>query len=444
MTKIHFLQSARSSSARPLSVTHRVYTSFYGGLMCVHQGSFRSIRSLLRMMTLLVALLLSLSLHAQSFEELEYQLKKHPQLQSMDYKATENRELSHAQMGLPDPVISLGVNNFPIFDPSFTEFLPTNKAIGVQQKFPSRSSRKARSEMTKAEADQFDEQHKQLFSAMRAELIALLHKKGLIKTQYSLAEQRDKKYDQLIEVVESSVQGGQPSVYRLADIEAERTEVAQALVDLAAEAAQVNARLIYLVGSVPLTMPPVINKAAWSGNAMNFHASQVAAAAVKTSDSGVDLAESAWSPEWGAQLTYQQREDGDNFRGDDWVTMMLTFTVPLWSNKNQAPRLRAAVANQAAAQSVLLDAKRQAMSQYTYSSATYNSANQLKVILQQKINAISDKVIAQKASYESGEGDYAPVIDGEISILKLRGEIAAQEVRSEVALAQMNALVVSQ
>ncbi|MBL4674129.1 MAG: hypothetical protein JKX81_17850 [Arenicella sp.] len=150
----------------------------------------------LRLITfLLMMLIASLPLHAQSFQELEALLRKHPQLQTMSYRATSNRERSDAAMGLPDPVISLGINNFPIFDPSFSEFLPTNKAIGLQQRFPSRASRQARSAMGQAEANQFDEKRKQLFSAMRAELIASLHHKNRIVLQRSLAKQRDSKYD---------------------------------------------------------------------------------------------------------------------------------------------------------------------------------------------------------------------------------------------------------
>ncbi|MBL4674128.1 MAG: TolC family protein [Arenicella sp.] len=246
----------------------------------------------------------------------------------------------------------------------------------------------------------------------------------------------------MIDTVESAVQGGRPSVFRLAEIEAERAEVARDLIDLDAQQAQIDVRLIYLVGLIPATTLPTKITEPWSGDHMNFHASRVADAAVEVVDSGVDEAKAAWKPEWGAQLIYQQREAGRNFAGDDWVSMMVTVTVPFWAKKKQAPGLRAAEASQAAAQAMLEDAKRQAAAQYTYSKAVHAATIQANLVLQQKIDAISDEISAQRANYESGAGDYTPVIDGEIAILKLRAEIATEQARGQVAVAQMNALLV--
>jgi cobalt-zinc-cadmium efflux system outer membrane protein len=440
--------SKRCILALAFDVTLKITRPSFIANVCLCNNQRQLTRHLMLITSLLMTLAASLPLHAQTFQVLEELLLKHPQLQTMSYRASSNRERSDAAMGLPDPIVSLGINNFPIFDSSFSEFLPTNKAIGLQQRFPSRTVRRARSAMGQAEANQFDQKRKQLFSAMRAELIASLHHKNRIVLQRSLAKQRDIKYDQLIDTVESAVQGGRPSVFRLAEIEAERADVARDLIDLDAQEAQIDARLIYLVELIPDTPAPVTpaptkSSDAWSGDSMMFHASRVAGAAVEVLDSGVDEAKAAWKPEWGAQLIYQQREAGRNFAGDDWVSIMVTVTVPFWAKKKQAPRLRAAQASKAAAQAALEDVKRQAEAQYTYSNAVHAATIQAELVLHQKIDAISDEISAQRANYESGAGDYTAVIDGEITILKLRAEIAAEQARGQVAVAQMNALLVT-
>lgn len=81
--------------------------------------------------------LLSAAASAQSFEDLETRLADHPSLTALTYAADAHRERSLAATALPDPVVSVGINNFPVFDPSFTAFLPTNKAVGISQAFPS-------------------------------------------------------------------------------------------------------------------------------------------------------------------------------------------------------------------------------------------------------------------------------------------------------------------
>ena len=100
--------------------------------------------------------------HGQSFSDLEFALRDHPSLQVMAYQAEASDERATAATSLPDPVISAGINNFPIFDPSFTDFLPTNKSIGIQQKFPSLAGRNARAGEAIARANETREMRAQL------------------------------------------------------------------------------------------------------------------------------------------------------------------------------------------------------------------------------------------------------------------------------------------
>ena len=57
---------------------------------------------------------------------------------------------------------------------------------------------------------------------------------------------------------------------------------------------------------------------------------------------------------------------------------------------------------------------------------------------------MEDEIAAQLISYESGAGTYAPIIEGEIAILKLRAEIASEEARKAAAASRLNALLVQQ
>lgn len=379
---------------------------------------------------------------AQSLDALEARLADHPSLAALTYQAEASQERSVAATALPDPVISLGVNNFPVFDPSFNAFLPTNKAVGISQAFPSRAGREARSGEARALAEQTERVRAAQLATLRGELIALLHEKARIARQNDLADMRSTKYDELTLVAEAEIDAGRPAVFRLAEIEAERAGVSRERIGLQRQAAEIDARLIDLVGLVPATPAPPVIAVDWPGDALDFHAVRVAEAAIDVTVSAVDGAEAAWRPNWGAQLTYQQREAGANFAGDDWVSGMVTFTVPLWAGRSQEPRLRAAKADRASAEMRYQAAARSAAARYAAEAAAWRAAQDSIAVLEQNIAAVEDEIAAQLTIYESGAGTYAPVIDGEIAILRLRADIAAEEARLAAAIARMNALLV--
>ncbi|MAI91761.1 MAG: transporter [Hyphomonadaceae bacterium TMED5] len=392
---------------------------------------------------LLACVLPSNSAFAQSFEELEARLADHPSLVALTYQAEASRERRSAATALPDPVISVGINNFPIFDPSFSEFLPTNKAISIRQEFPNLAGREARAGEEGAMAEQTDRIRTARHAALRGELIALLHDKRRIERQRDLARLRNENYDRLTDVAETEIAAGRPAVFRLAEIEAERTGVARELVDLDREEAEINARLIDLVGLVPATPAPPVAPVDWSGDAMAFQAVRVADAGVLVADYSVEGAQAAWRSNWGAQLTYQQRESGANFAGDDWVSGMVTFTMPLWAERSQAPQLRAAKADRASAEMRYQAAARSAAARYASEAAAWHSAEDNIAVLERNIAAVENEIAAQLTIYESGVGDYAPIIDGELAILKLRSDVAVEEARRASAIARMNALLVT-
>lgn len=183
-------------------------------------------------MLAVVSSMLSTIAQADSFQDLEAELRSHPRLLAMSYQAEADKATAQSSMGLPDPEVSIGINNFPIFDPSFDEYLPSNKALGIKQRFPSRATRKARASISDSNAILTMAKHDQLFSGMRGELVALLHKQQQIVLQQKLSQRRNAKYAQLIEAVESEVDGGRPSIFRLAEIEAQRAELSRTIATL--------------------------------------------------------------------------------------------------------------------------------------------------------------------------------------------------------------------
>ena len=64
-------------------------------------------------------------------------------------------------------------------------------------------------------------------------------------------------------------------------------------------------------------------------------------------------------------------------------------------------------------------------------------------ILEREIGAVEDEIDAQLNIYESGVGGYAPIIDGEIAVLKLRAQIETEKALKAASIARLNALLVT-
>lgn len=383
----------------------------------------------------------------ERFADLEAALREHPTLLALTHDVDSSREQATAALALPDPVVALGINNFPAFDPAFDRYLPTNKAIGLRQQFPSRASRAARAGTAAAQADGAQAAYAAQLATLRGELIALLYERSRIAEQRAIVVDQRSRYESLASVVTAEIDAGRPMLFRLAAIEAERAELDRTLIELDGEHSIIALRLVELVATEPSLPPPPVAPIAWSGRDLEFHAVRVAAAAQALANRGIDVAKAAWKPHWGAELSYQQREAGRDgagraFDGDDWVSAMVTFTVPLWAESSQQPQLRAAAARQAAAEARQEAAARAARARYATLQTLYRTARANGKALGTKIRALEEQVSAQRIAYESAAGSYAPVIDGELTILQLRAELAAEQARSAIAAARQNALLV--
>lgn len=379
--------------------------------------------------------------------EVEQRLRAHPSLTALALSADANRERADAALGLPDPTVSLMLNNVPLLNPSLSEYLPSNKAVGVTQALPSRSTRKAKSLTELRRAREREAAAAQLFASLRGDLLSLLIDKDSTAKQRDIARKKSAFYDALEDIIDIEISADRADVASLNQIDIERMAVKRTLADLDGQEAALDAQLIALVGLVPQTPLPTLSPRVWSGGALDFHAVRVADASVEISDAGVQIAEADFKADWGVNLTYQQRESGrgarSNFDGDDWVSGGVTFTVPLWANRKQAPNLRAAQSERHAAMARRMATARAAQSEWARYDAAIKAAQDTLQILQDTIIARQAQMDVLLVGYESGQGDYAPILRSEIAVLSLRAEILKIQARRDQMIAKMNSLIIN-
>ncbi|MBB4660246.1 TolC family protein [Parvularcula dongshanensis] len=384
---------------------------------------------------------------AQPFAEVAARLDDYPTLSAIRLEASAQRDRARAAGALPDPVLSAGVNNLPLVDPGFDRFLPTNKALGASQQIPDALTRRARTAQGLAEASATEVRLAAERTRLRAELIALLAERTALVERGDVLARQDATYAELAEAIEAELAGGQAVAFRLGAVDAERAGVAQRRALLTGQSARVEAQLAELVGLVPQgTQAPDVPILAWSGAAQAFYDVALAARGIDRAEAGVDLARGAYRPDWSVGLTYQQREasaDGATvpFPGDDWVSAQVTLTVPLYASRSQAPRLRAARSEKAAAEARLQAAARMTRARYEGLIAEARAAEESVTALEQQAEALADRIAAQRRAYEAGYGDYSAVLDGEIARLGLEAEVATERARRTAAAARANALL---
>jgi len=389
------------------------------------------------------------ALNAGALADLEAQLRSHPALQALQFEVEANERLAEAAMGLPDPVLSLGVNNVSISDPVFDRFLSTNKAIGISQQIPNRTTRVARAAGASERAIATERLADLRWQSLRADLYSTLRDLGRVEAQQSLAVQRERKLDELTDVIAAEIEAGRPIVFRLAQMDVEKAEVARERVWFASERGTLQARLRDLVGDVPASLPrvPQPELIDWDGNPESFQAVQLSRAGVAVAAAAVDEARSGLRPNFGLSLTYQLREDGrggpgSTFVGDDWFSAMLTVSLPVWASSSQEPRLRAAQQRRLASEQERNAAARRAEADWRSMREARLGADGSATMLQQKIAALDLQLAALLRNYESGIGDYSPYLDAEIARFRLQAQVIGDELRRDVATFRANSMLV--
>ncbi|GAB4522488.1 MAG: hypothetical protein Kow00133_10040 [Amphiplicatus sp.] len=385
---------------------------------------------------------------AQSFEELEARLAAHPSVAALREEREAREQLARAARGLPDPVISFSVNNLPLSDPAFDRLMMTNKAIGVRQEIPNPRETRARAEQERGAARAADLKADWLLSRLRAELIAALAEKRRVVEQLALARRRAEKYDELEEILRGELDAGRPAFARLSQIDVERADIDRLAAALEGERGRIDAALVELVGEAVDAPPPAEELRIWDGDAGGFYAARLAAAGVDIAEAGVRARKAAFGPDFGVQLTYQQREAGfdplgDPFNGDDWFSAGVTLTVPLWAAGSQKPRLAAARAREAAARLDYQAATRAAEEDWRTRLALHLAAKRSLDALEKKIAAVDERIAAMRRAYEAGRGDYALILDAEIGRLALLSQRAGERAALLRFAAEANSLLVT-
>jgi len=385
-------------------------------------------------------LLTSGSAFAASFEEYVQRLSEHPQVGSILAESEASKAQAQGELGLPDPMFMIGVDNVPISDPAFDRFLPTSKVIGFSQSIPNPALRGAKA----GKFEQISEKQKLMAdytnARLRFMLISKLAEYESVKTQQKLIKTQLGHYHELEDTFKGQIESGRSVYQRFSEVDVERAEAERKLNDLDAQQATIEAEFIRLVGEVPEIEMPEIADTIWDKNPNALYAVLIAAEDVDIARKDIGIADAAFLPNFGVNAVYKQREDGQNgsFAGDDWFSVQAQVSVPLWASSNQKPKLKAAKDRERSAIFSYDDVRSMWVKQMTTLQSARDAASKNIKVLQDKDHAMKGKINAAQRNYEAGTEDLDRVLLAKIDRLNIQAQLARVKAAHASKAAEFN------
>jgi K+/H+ antiporter YhaU regulatory subunit KhtT len=356
-------------------------------------------------------------------------LDEHPSIQGILQEKEALEFQAEGALGLPDMVVSLGVENIPISNPSFDRYLPSSKTIGFSQDIPNPGQRKARQGVIYQSAETQKILAEYSRSRLHAALYVRLAEHKRIGEQLAIEEKKKRVIGELKQFYEGEVYAGEPVLQKTFSIELELSDVEKSINDLNAEMQMVEANFIQLVGEVPGPVDVTQVEKMWSGQTEALYPVLLARQNTRLAEENIKVADAAFKPNFGVAAVYKNREDGENnmFDGDDWFSLQVKMTIPLWASSNQEPMRAAAHSRKRSALYNYEDVKRSWQMQMTSIESRKEASLSNIATLQKKQRALQESIEALKSTYESGQTSLEPNLLAELNHLSLLSRIAKEE-----------------
>lgn len=374
-----------------------------------------------------------------TYETLVSRLDQHPALEAVRQQVIEQREAAAGAGGLPDPMVMLGINNYPADGSGgFDRFAMTSKSIGFVQQIPNGGIRAA----SVAAKQQLSAKAQIAMAFTRQQLIAALNTalagRKRVKQQEKLIQQDINLLKQESAYWDGRLQAGDSALDERSRVEAELAQAEAKLATLQAEQTQFTEELKRLVEQTGDVNIPDVFPLPWP-NTQPIYPVLLAEKDVHVARANVEGAESAFGPNYQVGLTYAQRDNSGNFDGGDFVSAQVGISIPLWASRNQAPKLRSAQAGVSRAQAMLADTESQWKQQLATQFAKIKETQATQRALEEKEKSIQTQITSLRGSYES-DGRLDMLIAAKRSLLGLKLQLAELDARYVQQVSGYNAV----
>jgi outer membrane protein TolC len=408
------------------------------------------------LMATLVAIITATSAQAQSnlpltmAEAEDLALAAEPGRLSLEAQAAALDERAIVAGELPDPMLRVGLNNFPLESGGFSTEGMTQVMVGYRQAFPAGKTRSLSFEKFGLLADSMNENAATRGRSVRTatqkawlELYFLDHAEALIVESRPF-------FSDLAEITRSLYSVGRKNQQDVLRAELELSRLDDRLIDIERRRARSRAALAEWIGDEAYR-PIATNFPRWTSvpplpdlqRGLTQHPAVLAAEAnVGASEAGVKIADERSKPNWALDIGYGYRE-GNLPSGEprsDLVTVGVTVGLPFFNKKSVDSTLTAALHERSAARSSKLRLERELGRQLDAEHAQWQELTRRLALYDAEIlTQANDQADAALLAYQSDAGDFADVMRASIGYLNTRIE----RLRLSVDRAQSYAMLVN-
>lgn len=430
---------------------------FSSGPMPVHKSIRRAMKGMAQPCRYLVIILATLAaapalaepqIPLTLAEAEDRALLSEPGQQALIARATALSDRSVVAGELPDPMLRVGLNNFPIQSGGFTTEGMTHAAVGFRQAFPAGDSRKISMRRYERLAGEMQQQAqargRNILTATREAWLELFY----WQQAHELVLTSRPFFDDLATVTRSLYAVGRKSQQDVLRAELELSRLDDRVIDIERQKSRAEAALSKWIGDQ--ASRPIANKLpSWQQvpelqslqAALQQHPLMLAAdAQIEARAADIDLANERSKPSWALDVGYSYR-DGSLPTGEprsDFITVGVTVGLPGFRKKSVDGNLSAALQERSAArldrEQTLRALSSQLESEY---SRWHDLTRRLSLYETRILNQAKGNAEASLLAYQSDRSDFANVMLAYIDNLNTRTE----HIRLQVERAQSYAVL---
>lgn len=386
---------------------------------------------------------------------IEFAQKNDPWLTGNKHQQQAIESMSTAALTLPDPKMSIGVNNLPTNGFDFSQEAMTQFKVGVSQVFSRGDSLAIKHQQLRTSSEAYPYQRQDRNAKVAVTVGGLWLDAFKAQQSIALIEKNRALFDQLTDIAQinyasTSGKTRQQDIIR-AQLELTRLEerldlfagqqskyhgmMSQWLVNIDTEKLTANSEQSLnhtAVFKVDINLPDIslLNPTLVSKNSrltpskladkLTGHPSILALdkkiAATKT---GIHLAEQAYKPEWGVNASYGYRDDEPNGASRaDFFSIGVTFDLPIFTENKQNMTVKSAISQAESVKTEKLLLIRQLISSFNSAKGRYLRIQKRKSLYQDKLlPQIHDQAEASLSAYTNDNGNFAEVVRSRIAVL---------------------------